>query len=129
MLLPLQGANPNIHRPRALPWAGCLLAFQAVTSQKLYRTPIICFILFLCLFQHMKERGKKKAQRMSATPYGDDCKILIFRTYFLSCSFTAASFSLRSTRSAFKRSTFLRRSSTSELPDLDFELKKVRFVS
>ena len=40
MLLPLQGANPNIHRPRALPWAGCLLAFQAVTSQKLYRTPI-----------------------------------------------------------------------------------------
>ena len=41
MLLPLQGANPNIHRPRALPWAGCLLAFQAVTSQKLYRTPII----------------------------------------------------------------------------------------
>ena len=41
MLLPLQGANPNIHRPRALPWAGCLLAFQAVTSQKLYRTAII----------------------------------------------------------------------------------------
>ena len=41
MLLPLQGANPNIHRPRALPWARCLLAFQAVTSQKLYRTPII----------------------------------------------------------------------------------------
>ena len=40
MLLPFQGANPNIHRPRALPWAGCLLAFQAVTSQKLYRTPI-----------------------------------------------------------------------------------------
>ena len=40
MLLPLQGANPNIHIPRALPWAGCLLAFQAVTSQKLYRTPI-----------------------------------------------------------------------------------------
>ena len=40
MLLPLQGANPNIHRPRALPWASCLLAFQAVTSQKLYRTPI-----------------------------------------------------------------------------------------
>ena len=40
MLLPLQGANPNIHRPRALPWAGCLLAFQAVTSQKLYRTSI-----------------------------------------------------------------------------------------
>ena len=40
MLLPLQGANPNIHSPRALPWAGCLLAFQAVTSQKLYRTPI-----------------------------------------------------------------------------------------
>ena len=49
--------------------------------------------------------------------------------YFLSCSFTAASFSLRSTRSAFKRSTFLRRSSTSELPDFDFELKNVRFVS
>ena len=44
MLLPLQGANPNIHRPRALPWAGCLLAFQAVTSQKLYRTPIISYI-------------------------------------------------------------------------------------
>ena len=41
MLLPLQGAIPNIHRPRALPWAGCLLAFQTVTSQKLYRTPII----------------------------------------------------------------------------------------
>ena len=40
MLLPFQGANPNIHSPRALPWAGCLLAFQAVTSQKLYRTPI-----------------------------------------------------------------------------------------
>ena len=40
MLLPFQGATPNIHRPRALPWAGCLLAFQAVTSQKLYRTPI-----------------------------------------------------------------------------------------
>ena len=40
MLLPLQGANPNIHSPRALPWAGCLLAFQAVTSQTLYRTPI-----------------------------------------------------------------------------------------
>ena len=40
MLLPFQGASPNIHRPRALPWAGCLLAFQAVTSQKLYRTPI-----------------------------------------------------------------------------------------
>ena len=45
MLLPLQGANPNIHRPRALPWAGCLLAFQAVTSQKLYRTPIILISL------------------------------------------------------------------------------------
>ena len=44
MLLPFQGANPNLHRPRALPWAGCLLAFQAVTSQKLYRTPI-----FFCL--------------------------------------------------------------------------------
>ena len=29
MLLPLQGANPNIHRPRALPWAGCLLAFAS----------------------------------------------------------------------------------------------------
>ena len=43
MLLPFQGASPNIHRPRALPWAGCLLAFQAVTSQKLYRTPIILF--------------------------------------------------------------------------------------
>ena len=41
MLLPLQGAIPNIHRPRALPWAGCLLSFQTVTSQKLYRTPII----------------------------------------------------------------------------------------
>ena len=44
MLLPFQGATPNIHSPRALPWAGCLLAFQAVTSQKLYRTPI-----FFCL--------------------------------------------------------------------------------
>ena len=41
MLLPFQGANPNFHRPRALPWAGCLLAFQAVTSRKVYRTPII----------------------------------------------------------------------------------------
>ena len=40
MLLPFQGANPNFHRPRALPWAGCLLAFQAVTSRKVYRTPI-----------------------------------------------------------------------------------------
>ena len=40
MLFPFQGVNPNIHSPRALPWAGCLLAFQAVTSQKLYRTPI-----------------------------------------------------------------------------------------
>ena len=43
MLLPLQGANPNIHRPRALPWAVCLLAFQAVTPLLVYRTPIICF--------------------------------------------------------------------------------------
>ena len=41
MLLPFQGANPNIYIPRALPWAGCLLAFQAVTSQKVYRTPIV----------------------------------------------------------------------------------------
>ena len=32
MLLPLQGANPNIHRPRALPWAGCLLAFASLWS-------------------------------------------------------------------------------------------------
>ena len=40
MLLPFLGANPNFHRPRALPWAGCLLAFQAVTSRKVYRTPI-----------------------------------------------------------------------------------------
>ena len=44
MLLPLQGANPNVHIPRALPWARCLLAFQAVTSQKLYRTPITHYI-------------------------------------------------------------------------------------
>ena len=29
MLLPFQGANPNIHSPRALPWAGCLLAFAS----------------------------------------------------------------------------------------------------
>ena len=29
MLLPFQGANPNVHRPRALPWAGCLLAFAS----------------------------------------------------------------------------------------------------
>ena len=29
MLLPFQGANPNIHNPRALPWAGCLLAFAS----------------------------------------------------------------------------------------------------
>ena len=40
MLLPFQGANPNVHRPRALPWAGCLLAFQAVTPRIVYRTPI-----------------------------------------------------------------------------------------
>ncbi len=40
-LLPFQGANPNVHRPRALPWAGCLLAFQAVTSRIVYRTPIL----------------------------------------------------------------------------------------
>ena len=33
MLLPFQGANPNIHRPRAMPWAGCLVAIQAATSQ------------------------------------------------------------------------------------------------
>ena len=52
MLLPLQGANPNIHRPRALPWAGCLLAFQAVTSQKLYRTPII-FYSFQVFWNHL----------------------------------------------------------------------------
>ena len=44
MLLPFQGVNPNIHSPRALPWAGCLLAFQAVTSQKLYRTAIIFYV-------------------------------------------------------------------------------------
>ncbi len=57
MLLPLQSANPNIHRPRALPWAGCLLAFQAVTSQKLYRTPIYIFAKILF-------RGREKGGRM-----------------------------------------------------------------
>lgn len=40
MLLPLQGASPNVHPPRALPWAGCLMAFQAVTSHKVHKTPI-----------------------------------------------------------------------------------------
>ena len=54
MLLPLQGANPNIHRPRALPWAGCLLAFQAVTSQKLYRTPIFENYCYLVKTSHAK---------------------------------------------------------------------------
>ena len=40
MLLPFQGANPNVHSPRALPWAGCLLAFLAVTPRIVHRTPI-----------------------------------------------------------------------------------------
>ena len=58
MLLPLQGANPNIHRPRALPWAGCLLAFQAVTSQKLYRTPIV--IIPVRVYDNSVSRGGNK---------------------------------------------------------------------
>ncbi len=33
-MIPLKG-------DKATPWTGCLLAFQAVISQKLYRTPII----------------------------------------------------------------------------------------
>ena len=30
MLLPLQGVSCELHSPRALPWAGSLLAFQVV---------------------------------------------------------------------------------------------------
>ena len=53
MLLPFQGVNPNIHSPRALPWAGCLLAFQAVSSQKLYQTAIFFYQLIVLIKQNI----------------------------------------------------------------------------
>ena len=33
MLLPFQGEGCVPHQPRAMPWAGCLLAFQAVLAE------------------------------------------------------------------------------------------------
>ena len=83
MLLPFQGANPNIHSPRALPWAGCLLAFQAVTSQKLYRTAIIVdmfagkqvyrgFVLMCCSQKRFMRRTNKKAPLKTNVIFGGD---------------------------------------------------------
>ena len=57
MLLPFQGANPNVHRPRALPWAGCLLAFQAVTPRIVYRTLINTKKFVLCSVERAPATG------------------------------------------------------------------------
>ena len=48
MLLPLQGAIRTAWNPRALPWAGCWLAFQAVASQKVYGTTLLFYSTDRC---------------------------------------------------------------------------------
>ena len=78
MLLPFQGANPNVHRPRALPWAGCLLAFQAVTPRLVYRTPIIFYLLVSdnSRTPHMNIRNEGRVSIFTLTQFNRRCVIM-----------------------------------------------------
>ena len=88
MLLPFQGANPNVHRPRALPWAECLLAFQAVTPRLVYRTPIIYDVSTFATFASLRAKIEGRPAGMCGlTQRRKEVRCKKYRPYvFLFCS-------------------------------------------